>query len=458
MRGLISILIGLLTFLAVNFQTNFTTYESLSIGLFAYAIIDFVDNLGKKLNILDIITLPAIFQYLIMPIASYHHFNRENFLARLWARFMWVPSDTYYDFMFPCTIALIIGLKLPLFFRSKMYKDQIDYKRGVFHYVGKMKWEGLSLVAIGIIASLFVGSVPSSLGHVFFLLSYLLFIGIFYCLYSDFPMKKIVLWSGFGFLILRSVFLGMFGELIFMCIMATILLTLGVRISLLKKCITLAIASFVVLLIQVVKPEYRDKIWFNQDSEQSNISLFIEIISEKITDPSAIFSNEAVWFNIYSRFNQGLYVGLVQRTVPAKLPYANGETINESIAGAIVPRLLWPDKQTSGGTANFKRFLGYDLKGYSVGISPYGEAWGNYGRTGGIIFMFVFGLMFNFIFSWILKIAVGTPSLILWLPLMFFYAVKIESDVFSMVNSLFKACMFTFIMYKLYPLFFRGRL
>jgi hypothetical protein len=360
--------------------------------------------------------------------------------------------------MFPATVALIIGLKLPFFFRKTIYKDHVDYMRGVYKYVGKMKWEGLILLVIGIIASFFQKFVPSSLGHVFFLMSYLLFIGVFYCLYSDFPLKKFVLWAAFAILILRSIVQGMFGELIFMAIMAMILLVLGKGFSFMSKFSAFIFGLILILVIQVIKPEYRERVWSSDDNKGNEFSIFADIFSEKFDDPSALFTNEAVWFNFYSRFNQGLFVGLVQRSVPARFPYADGETINESIIGAIVPRLLWPDKQTSGGVENFKRFLGLDLKGYSVGISPYGEAWGNYGRTGGIIFMFVFGLMFNFVFSWILKIAVGTPSLILWLPLMFFYAVKIESDVFSMVNSLFKACMFTYIMYKVYPLFFRGRL
>lgn len=454
----VSIIISILTYLLVTLQTNLSEYESLSIGLFVYAILSFLEDLGKKLIVLDIITLSAIFSCLIMPIAGYHFFNRENALAALWKRFMWVPSEQYYDFMFPSTIALMLGLKLPLFFKKTIYKDHIDYMRGVYEYVGKMKWEGLILVVIGILASLFLGFVPSALGHVFFLMSYLLFIGVFYCLYSDFPMKKLVLWAAFVVLITRSVVQGMFGELIFMAVMAMILLALGKRISFLTKLSSFVFGIILILIIQVVKPEYRSKVWEGSENKGNEISVFLDLVVEKFDQPSILFKNEAVWFNFYSRFNQGLYIGLVQRSVPARFPYADGETINESIAGAIVPRLLWPDKQTSGGAYNFKRFLGLNLRGYSVGLSPYGEAWGNYGRTGGIIFMFVFGLMFNFVFSWILKIAVTTPSLILWLPLMFFYAVKIESDVFSMVNSLFKACMFTFIMYKVYPLLFRGRL
>lgn len=455
---IISLIVSILVYLSISIQSSLTEYESLSIALFTYWILSFLNDIGKKLVVLDIIILSGIFSYLIMPIIGYHHFDRDNSLAFLWKRFMWVPTETYFGFMFPAVFALILGLKLPLFFRDKVYKDHTLYMQAVFSYVGKMKWEGLILVVIGVIASLFQGIISSSFGHIFFLLSYLLFIGVFYCLYSDFPMKKIVLWAAFSLLIVRSLMLGMFGELIFMAIMATILLALGKKLTFWGKLSAFVLGIVFILVIQVVKPEYRSRVWASSGGEGAGASLFMELVVEKFNDPSALFKNEVVWFNFYSRFNQGLYVGLVLRSVPARFPYANGETINESLAGAIVPRVLWPEKQKAGGVQNFKRFLGIDLRGYSVGISPFGEAWGNYGKNGGIVFMFLFGLLFNFIFAWILKIAVHTPSLILWLPLMFFYAVKIETDVFSMVNSLFKACMFTFIMYKVYPLFFRGRL
>ena len=146
------------------------------------------------------------------------------------------------------------------------------------------------------------------------------------------------------------------------------------------------------------------------------------------------------------------------QAVPRKLPHAHGETIFMSLAGSLVPRLLWPDKPDSGGGYNFKRFLGITLKGYSIGLSPYGEAWGNYGKWGGVIFMFFFGLMFNFFFQYLLRLAVKTPSIILWCPFLFFYAVKIETDIFTMVNSFTKAAIFAWVIYKIFPRVFKMHL
>lgn len=454
----VTLLISLIVCWCFSMYASFTGYESAAVGIFVYELLIFLEGLGKRLVILEIISLFAAFSCLLMPLCSYHYFNSENYLALMWVRYMPVPSDQYYGFMVPATITLSLGLHLPLFFRKSVYKNHSSYMINARHYVRRMKWEGLVLIVIGIVAGLLQPMVPSSLGHVFFLMSYLLFIGVFYCIYSNFPFKRVVVIGAFSILIVRSLLQGMFGEMIYMAMMAIILLLLGRKISLLYKLIALTTALVIVILIQVVKPDYRAKIWRDEEAKGQEFGIFMDLIGEKVASPETIFSNELAWFNMYSRFNEGLFIAAVQNTVPRRLPYADGETITDALLGSIVPRLLWPDKQESGGQFNFKRFLGIDLRGYSVGISPFGEAWGNYGKNGGIVFMFFFGLLFNLIFAGILKIAVKTPSLILWLPLIFFYAVKIESDVFSMVNSLIKASLFTYIMYKLYPVFFRERL
>lgn len=447
------------TYAALKLTTDFTDYENLSIALFVYLLLSFIDDLGKKLVILDIIILSAIFSCLLLPISGYHYFNANNPLAALWIRFMQVTSTDYYGFMFPATLALILGLKLPIFFRRQVYGDHIQYMVNAKRYIRSqnMKWQGIVLIGIGLMSSLVKPFVGAGLNHFFFLLTYLVFVGVFYCLYTELPNKRLIVISVFGILLLQSVILGMFGELIFMGTMAAILMLLGSRVSLRKKIAFFLAGISLILVIQVVKPAYRKQVWSGK-AESSELLVFYEILSENISSPSKLFKDEKVWFNFYSRFNQGQVISLVLKRVPARIPHANGETIYLSLASVVVPRILWPDKIESGGVYNFKRFLGLTLEGYSVGLSPYGEAWGNYGRTGGIVFMFFFGLLFNLIFNLILKIALKTPSLILWLPIMFFYSVKIESDLFSMLNSLTKAAIFTFLMYKLFPLIFRMKI
>src|SRR5438067_12225017 len=196
----------------------------------------------------------AIFMCLIMPIVGYHYFNFNNKLARTWRLYMRVSSEDYYSFMFPATIALIIGLKIPIFFARQIHQKEVLYMDSAKLYGGKMKWQGLIMVIIGIIASLLKSYSPGAISHIFFLLSYLMFVGVFYCLYSQFPNKKTILTVVFSILIIRSILGGMFGEMVFMGTMTVILVLLGKKIKFITKFSVLLAGISIILIIQVVKP------------------------------------------------------------------------------------------------------------------------------------------------------------------------------------------------------------
>lgn len=453
----IFIVIVVAAFFIIRIYTNFTYYESLSVVLFVYFILSFIDDLGKKLVILDVAILITIITCLLLPIAGYHHFTSTNMQSGIWRNFMKVTSNEYYSFMFPATLAMMIGMKLPLFYRNQTFKNQEHYMTKVKAYLANTKMQGLIMIAIGLLASLIKSYVPVGLSFAFFLLSYLMFVGIFYCLYSNIPHKRFILILVFSILIVRSISAGMFGEMVFIGALTIILVALGSKINFSKKFIILVVGLFGIVLLQSVKPAFRKETWI-KSYQGSQLSVFKDVLVEKISNPSGILEDQRMLFLMYTRFNQGQIISNVQYSVPLKFGYAHGETILMSLAASIVPRIIWPDKPEAGGAYNFKRFLGITLKGWSANISPFGEAWGNFGKAGGIIFMFFFGLLFNFFLRYLLKIAVTYPSLILWFPYLFFYAVSIESDMLTMVNSFSKAAGFTFVMYKAFPWIFKLRI
>ncbi len=141
--------------------------------------------------------------------------------------------------------------------------------------------------------------------------------------------------------------------------------------------------------------------------------------------------------------------------VPKNFSFANGQTILTSVAASIVPRFLWPDKPETGGRDNIKRFWGIDLGSVSMNLGPIGEAYANFDRTGGIIYMFFYGLFLNFILSMILKLADRRPTLVLWLPVLFLYAVVVEGDLLMVMNWLLKGTLFVWIVFKIFRNFFR---
>ena len=93
------------------------------------------------------------------------------------------------------------------------------------------------------------------------------------------------------------------------------------------------------------------------------------------------------------------------------------------------------------------RFTGFEIVGYSMNVGVIGEAYGNFGRTGGIVFMFVFGLFFNIIFYLIVVKSAKTPTLILWIPFIYLNAIQAETDTLMTINSTIKNILFLWFCY-----------
>ena len=92
-----------------------------------------------------------------------------------------------------------------------------------------------------------------------------------------------------------------------------------------------------------------------------------------------------------------------------------------------------------------------DIKGYSMNIGPIGEAYANFGKYGGIAFMFFYGVLLNVFLSIILGVMRRYPSLILWFPLLFLYPIGTETDILSTLNPLFKISVFIAVLFLFLP-------
>jgi hypothetical protein len=110
----------------------------------------------------------------------------------------------------------------------------------------------------------------------------------------------------------------------------------------------------------------------------------------------------AEWFDIYntdhldridSRLNQDVLIGAaVQYLAGGSVPFAKGETIVDA-ALAVIPRALWPDKPTIGGSGDLvSTYTGIRFaEGTSVGVGQVLEAYINFGTDGVVVVFFVIG-------------------------------------------------------------------
>jgi hypothetical protein len=444
-------IINLLLFLFLDSYTVLTFWESLACSLMLYFLLEFLDNLGNKVIIMDLAILMAILTCLFMPMVFYHTFTKENHLARLWVKYMPIPSDTYFSFALPAIMMMILGLRIPL--RKlhintypKIYLDNAkEYLKGKTNL-------GLTLIVVGVISGLFDFLSPDSLKQVFYFATHLTYVGVFYVLYSPSKHKKYIVPGVIALMIGQSVITGMFGDFIFMLASALTLFLLGTKFSFRSKLIFAICGIFLIIIIQSVKVDYRTRSW--KQGTGADPVFFATLIVDRLINVENLVNTDNLFFTSV-RMNQGWLVALTMKRVPEHFPFAYGETIFNSVAGAIIPRFLWPDKPESGGKANLKRFWGYDLRGFSMNIGPLGEAYANFEVLGGIIFMFFYGLFFNYALSSILKFSEKRPTIVLWLPFLFFYAISMETDLLTTMGSLIKGLIFTWIVFKLFRIAFR---
>ena len=244
----------------------------------------------------------------------------------------------------------------------------------------------------------------------------------------------------------------MFGELIFILACSMVLILLVRKITFNRKMLVAISGIVFIIIIQSVKMEYREKVWTSGGG--ADPVYYAQLISERILEPSSLLAPGRMFF-IAVRLNQGWLVAMTMNKVPAKYSFANGETIWMSIAAAIVPRFLWPDKPETGGKANLRRFWGFTLQGYSMNLGPFGEGYANFNTVGGMFYMFFYGLFFNFMLTSILKLAEKRSTIILWIPFLFYYSIGVETDLLSTMGSLLKGIIFTWLIFKVFEIAFR---
>jgi hypothetical protein len=444
-KTLLFILSIFVSFLIQN-SIDGSIYEFISVFLMTYYLLRFVDSIGTKYNINQITILFGIFQLLIMPMVVYRLYNENKTTIALFYN-MSVEETQYYEFMIPAILLMILGIEIPLIRNQRKEIILQNAIPNVKKYLQGKSIMGIVLMAIGLSTGILEPFIGSEFRYILYLFSKLLFVGIFYVLFSQIRNKNIYLFTGVAALLIQTIIQGMFGELIYTSVLGFILLMLGRKKTMSFK-LTLVIAgAFLVLVLQSIKVEYRAIAW-NGIGQQgvSNTEVFFALIIDRISDPS-LFLDKEKNFPMVVRFNQGMIQDKVMSYVPRIRPYAEGETIFNSLAASFVPRFLWPDKPMAGGHWNMEYFTGLTIEGYSMNIGPFGEAYGNFGTPGGIYFMFFYGLFFNLAIYFLLRIAKTRPTIILWFPIIFLNAIQVETDILMTVNSVIKNCLFVAFCY-----------
>jgi hypothetical protein len=443
-----SLVIGLLLSLVTDW------YTQISILLFVITIFAILDKLGKGLVLREIVVLHTIFICLVMPCMGYSVYNYDNYLSRVFFRYMQVPEDVYFGFALPAVCAFSLSMCFPVTKGNEIQDEGNTFKKLLQRVRSELRFQskaGITIVITGVVMFFFIGVVPDAVKFAVTLLFFSSFAGILYIYYSPtFPTKNIVLILFSTFVVGLAIESGVFTVVVYMGITICSFFFLGKKQALWKKFVAFVAGCFLLFITQNVKTSYRDITW--RDTEVDNkTTLFGDILIDKLANVDQLVEVNG-FFTVYMRTNQGFNISLVMNRIPARQDFDNGSRLMTTAASALVPRFLWPDKPEAGGKESMKYFTGLNITGWSTNVSPLGEAYGSFGPALGIIYMFLLGLFIRWVYKKVFIIAQRIPLLVLWIPVLFYQVTYcMETDSLQIFNSLLKGAFFLWLIYKLIP-------
>ena len=206
----------------------------------------------------------------------------------------------------------------------------------------------------------------------------------------------------------------------------------------------------IVSFLQNLKHDYREEAWLN-NNENANTETFYQNFIKNYE--RADITDKTFYLGSLGRLNQAWLVSCTMEKVPIEQPFVNGETIVTSFTDAILPRVLNPDKQVSGGRVRMDKFTNVYLSGgVSMGIGYLGELYVNFGIIGGIISFGILGIFFAFIEKKALLLSVKDPLILLFAPVYVMTFLTSGNDFFWIFNNL---TMGTLILYMIIRYFFK---
>jgi hypothetical protein len=448
-----------LSSLVLSFLFSLVTnwYTEISIFLLVVTIFSILDKLGKGLVLRELVVLHTIFICLIMPSVGYNVYNYDNYLARIFYRFMQVPEDTYFGFTLPAICAFSIAMCFPVTKNKQVLDEGNSFKKLLENVMKELRVRvsrGITIVVVGIISLFIIPFVPSEVKFFITLLFFSSFAGILYLYYSPpFPAKKILLSLFSMFIIALAIQSGVFTVIVYMGITLFSFFFLGKKYALWKKIAVFVVGVFLLFITQNVKTSFRDVTWKGKEVD-SKTGLFFDLIVDKLNNFDKMVDLNG-FFPVYMRTNQGYNISVVMRRIPAQQDFDGGNRLMTTAMSALVPRLLWPDKPKAGGVESMKYFTGYNIEGWSTNVSPLGEAYGSFGPKNGIFYMFCLGLFIRWVYKKVFLNTKKHPLLVLWIPVLFYQITYcMETDSLQIFNSLLKGAFFLWLLYKMLPTWF----
>jgi hypothetical protein len=425
------LIIALLLAVSLTFLLELNLLLVLAYGLFLWSLMRVVFFQDRPFMLRWLVVLVATVQWIIVPSLA---IDDAGFFQR---RSMWVPIDEYLNLAVPAVFVFTLGL-----FAHGNTAERIDQHvafRGIAEYVGRYPELPILLTFIAVIASFGAHFLPGFLSFVSYLLLNLKYAAVILFLFSNQPGRYFWIAGILGFMVIEAASSSLFHDAILWSVLIG-----GAYSYHMKWSVPLKLSLGIVFLIMItvinsVKTDYRDEFWV--PGKEASATVYFDMTLSKV---DSLFAGELDFSKIkdsmIARLNQGRIISRIIYNVPSKQSFLDGETIKEGVVAALVPRLFMPDKAVAGGKKTFQKLTGWQLIGNtSMGASVLGEAYGNFGVTGAIIFMGFFGYGLCLALLIVRSLTEGNPLALALIPCVFIHVIKAETDFVTVANFLVKS-------------------
>lgn len=438
------IFIGLALLIRVSFgEMSYVSYFSVLLSLHHFIL--FFNSVGKILPVRYLLGLFMCIQFFIGPSLSYNGFDEYQYVVYR----MRVTEGEYFSYAIPAVVSFIIGLHT---FSENLLGENLN-EDNIKKFVAKHSKLPYIFIILGFFTSVLSEYFSSQLAFVFYLLGSLKFIGLFMLVLGTDSIKPLPLVLVIGSIVSSSLGDGMFHDLLTWIIFVASVYAIKYRFGLNIKLLGLGIFIVMAIIIQQMKGVYRTTIGTKGGGDLETFTELYEQQSEK----KDFFGFESLAPAV-TRINQGFIITNIMVMVPDKEPYANGAELYQILEAAFLPRFIAPNKLQAGDRSIFLKYSGIRLRqGTSMGLSSLGDAYINFGLVGGCIFMFVLGFAYNWILKTFEKKSLKYPMLILFVPLVFYYPIRPDCELQTILGHVVKSCFLIYLMMTFWKDVFKAR-
>ena len=409
---------------------SLVSYFALVLALHQFTLL--ITSIGHIVPVRYLFGAFMALQFFIGPSLAYNGFDQYQY--QLYK--MKISEAEYFSYAIPAVISFIIGLHIT----AGNYNGEILDEEGIEIFVKNNPKIPYVFIILGFVASIISSFFSSEVAFVFYLIGSFKFIGLFMLIVGERSLKLGPLVLVLGSIIASSLGLGMFQDLLTWILFLGSIYAIKYRFGFNLKLMSCIGFILLAVIIQQLKGTYRAAI--GKGGQEAGLETLSNSYESKREDGS-LFSFSSLAPSVV-RINQGFIITNIMNTVPDRVAYSNGEEMGQIIEAAIMPRILDPDKLQAGDRGMFEKYSGIHLRaGTSMGLSSLGDAYLNFGVIGGCFFMFVLGFIYSSVLNYFNKRSMRQPVILLFLPLIFYYPIRPDCELQTILGHLVKA---TFIL------------